>query len=113
MKFVIFPEASHHAGDFHYYRTAEGLVVMALELDKKDIKALRSGDKLFVIAGPGLQAPPPLQLTLANPFAPITKTGNDFINEVKPVMTVSNETTDPESTRNNQQPAKSNNKFSE
>lgn len=92
MKFVNFPEANHHVKGFHYYQTREGLIVMALELDKDDLAAMKKGDKLFVIAGPGLALPPPLQITRANPFKPLP-----------------NETTDKKSTSDNEQPHKGDN----
>lgn len=57
--------------EVHYYsEPTEGITVIALELDKADLKKLREGP-LYIICGPGYKVPPPLQFSIASPFKPL------------------------------------------
>jgi hypothetical protein len=73
MKIVHFPEATNSAAGIHFYADPKGFTVIAIELDAKDVKALKKNGKLYVIAGPGFLVPPPMQITLDNPFTPMLR----------------------------------------
>jgi len=88
MEFIHFPEATHKAKGLSYHFDPEGYIVLALKFDNKDIRALRRGESLYIITGPRLTVPPPMQITLANPFKPLVQDGklSAFAGEKNPVM---------------------------
>lgn len=93
MKFVKFKDANREALGLHYHLDPAGYIVLALEFDKKDINALRSGDKLYVVAGPGLKVPPPIMITLDTPFD-VASMNPDRDSAIVTNMHVHNEKTD-------------------
>lgn len=72
MEFINFPESTHKALGLNYHFDPAGYIVLALKLDTKDIRELRRGGKLYIITGPGLRVPPPMRISLDNPFKPLS-----------------------------------------
>jgi hypothetical protein len=79
MKIINFKESTHHAQDVHWYCDPSeiGFSVMMLELEPGDLATLRKTGKLYVIAGPGHAIPPPMQITVHNPFKPLPNKKSD------------------------------------
>lgn len=71
MKLTNFPDSTHSAMGVNYYSDDDGYTVIALSLDKADLKKLKEGP-LYIVCGPGYKVPPPLQFYTQSPFKKLT-----------------------------------------